>query len=74
MTLNILTPATITKPDQYHLPEIHRKAILAQSDSSRLRLEIERQRLEFIRCHGDAFGVNRVDQDEQSPCSASSSS
>jgi hypothetical protein len=44
MTLEILTPLTTEETGQYHLPEAHRQAILAQSDSSLLHAEIEQAR------------------------------
>lgn len=54
MTTSSLAPSSLTEETgQYHLPEAHRQAILAQSDSSLLHAEIERKRVEFIRLHGN---------------------
>lgn len=46
---------------QYQLPEVHRQEILARSPSSQLHREIERQRIAFVRLHGNAFGVDCSD-------------
>jgi hypothetical protein len=63
MTVEILTPLTAEGTDQYHLPEAHRKAILAQSDSSLLHAETERMRVEFTRLHGCEIGINCARKD-----------
>jgi len=62
MTTKILAPSPTRESRQYHLPEIHRQAILAQSDSALLHAQIERQRLEFERCYGNAFGIDATEQ------------
>lgn len=41
----------------YTLPETDRQKILAQAPSHMLSLEIERQRLAFIKTHGSQFGI-----------------
>ena len=63
MTLEILTPQTTEETFQYHLPEAHRQAILAQSDSSLLHAEIERKRVALMRLHDCDFGTNSVGKD-----------
>lgn len=40
----------------YSLPEADRQTILAQAPSYKLRIEIERQRLAFIKANGNEFG------------------
>lgn len=40
---------------QYHLPEAHRQSIIAKSDYSLKREEIERQRLRFTQLNGADF-------------------
>ena len=62
MTRTILAPAPLSETGNYRLPEEHRQAILAQSDSACLRADIERERLEFIRSYGDEFGGNSREQ------------
>jgi hypothetical protein len=63
MTSEILA-LPLEKPEQYHLPEIHRQAILAQSSSAILRSKIERQRQEFMQRYGDAFGAGSNERGE----------
>lgn len=47
---------TATTVHQYRLSEADRQAILAKSDFSLKRAEIERQRQRFIELNGSEFG------------------
>ena len=62
MTSEILAPSQEEEAGQYHLPEIHRQAIIDQSNFALLRSKMERQRQEFMQRYGDAFGANTKEQ------------
>ena len=62
MAKNILTMAQAIKSDQYRLPAEARDAIRSQADSARVNVQIERQRVAFVRLNGCAFGKEAAAQ------------